>query len=302
MNRMLITPLSVIAALMVGCANDQSVRHLAEDTNRSLLSKPDKICATPQVQVYMNRIATEVLQGARKYRVMDPQKDGWVYDKFSAIVVMDPSPNAFVTGSDVVYVHSGLIAELESPEQLLAVVTHEMSHNELRHLKNSINGQQRQAGLGLLAIGASLVSSQAGQAIAMGAGGASMVNGVLTTSFNRAQEMEADRYGLELYAKMGYDPRHFARVFEILKEHHGDGNGLGTHPKNSERVAQIKSLQTKSAINAYRTLDLAEFQQIQALVRAEQARIKGARGFVGDPAYRNSLMSCFDYCLTQQKK
>jgi predicted Zn-dependent protease len=288
--------------LTAGCASDQSVRQLAEKTNHDLLSKPQQLCGNPQVQVYMNRMAQEVLAAAKKYRVIDAQKDGWVYDKFSAVVVLDPTPNAFVTGADVVYIHSGLIAELETPEQLLAVVTHELSHNELRHLKNNINSQQTQVGLGILAIGASMVDSNAGQAVAMAAGGASVANGMLTTSFNRGQEMEADKYGLELYTKMGYDPRQFARVFEIQKEKHGDGNGMGTHPKNSERIEQVKALSSKSPVGGYHSADLGEFRQVQALVRAEQAQMKKAEGFVGNAAYRNSLMSCFDYCLTQAKK
>ena len=299
---------AVAVAGLTGCAGDQSIQKFSAQSNAELLQKPDVQVRVPEVKAYVKRLAEEVLAAGKEYRQYDAQKDGWIYDKLDAVVVLDPNPNAFVTGDDIVFVHSGLIRELEHPDQLVAVLTHELSHNEKRHIKSNIDHQGRQVGLGLLAVAGAVAGAatgyDVGYAIAGGAGAVSAVDGMATMSFNKAEEMEADREGLALFREMGYDPKQFRRVFEILKEKFGDGTGLSSHPKNSERIAQVAKLAEQPLASGrkpeLRTQDLAEFKRIQAIV-AQLEKSASGKAFVGDAKYRNRLMSCFDYCHVKPK-
>jgi predicted Zn-dependent protease len=282
-----------------GCASDSNVRSLAARTNGEIMKHPEKMVRSGEVQSYVSGLASMVLEGARQHRTIDakdPQKDEWVYDKFDAVVVLDKSVNAFVTGDDVVYVHSGLIRELDHPDQLVAVLTHELGHNELRHLKNNIDAKSRQQGLAVLAIGAGIVGGNWGRGIAIGAGGGGLVNGYFLNQFNRKEELAADASGLDLYLKMGYDPAQFSRVFEILKAKYGEGKG-GTHPTQSERIKQVGELAAKHQGTPVKTLDVAEFNRIRQLV-IEEERWAPQEPLSANPKLRSNLMSCFSYICT----
>src|SRR6266700_2936878 len=65
--------------------------------------------------------------------------------------------------------------------------------------------------------------------------------------FGRDLEREADREGLERMVAAGYDPREAPRVFELLRDDHGDGSRLedfffGNHPRLDERIANTREL------------------------------------------------------------
>ena len=67
---------------------------------------------------------------------------------------------------------------------------------------------------------------------------------LLSLSYSREHELEADRIGLTLAARAGYDPAALARFFERMSE--GDKGGgpswLSTHPPTGDRVREIRRL------------------------------------------------------------
>ena len=296
-------------SMLAGCASDDSIRNFSAKNNAAILATPRALVSNPEVKAYMSKLASEVLGAAKARRTVDPQKDGWIYDKFDAAVVLSKDANAFVTGDDVVFVHSGLLSNLERPEQLMAILTHEFSHNELRHMKSNIEAMQRQTGMALVALAGAVAGvagggdlAQVGSGVAAGASGAMVVDGAFTRSFGRKEELAADKSGLELYARMGYDPAHFQRVFEIFREKYGDGSGSGTHPRNSERIKQVQEARASlpAPTAAQKSLDVAEFQRIRAIV-AQLERSAPEKTFVGNAKFKDKLMSCFDYCHAHEK-
>jgi predicted Zn-dependent protease len=65
--------------------------------------------------------------------------------------------------------------------------------------------------------------------------------------FGHDLEREADREGMERMVAAGYDPREAPRVFELLRDDHGDGGRLenfffGNHPQLDERIANTREL------------------------------------------------------------
>ena len=66
----------------------------------------------------------------------------------------------------------------------------------------------------------------------------------VTLPYSREHEREADRIGLELMARAGYDPNAAVRVWEKMAKQSGGGQTmefLSTHPSNQSRIADMKN-------------------------------------------------------------
>jgi len=180
-------------------------------------------------------------------------------------VFRDPALNAFAMPNGKVYIHTGLLSRLENESQLAMILGHELTHVTNRHaLKFNRDAQNKQIFFTLAGIVAAL-----GVAVAAGSqarqGNYVSAEVLRTTSniflglglqlafiasvngFGRDLENEADREGLERVVRAGYDPREAPRVFELLKDDHGDGGKLenfffGNHPQLDDRIATTRTL------------------------------------------------------------
>ena len=52
--------------------------------------------------------------------------------------VIDNSMNAFVTGNNYIYIHTGLLENLDSYEELEGIIAHEIGHLKLGHVESRI--------------------------------------------------------------------------------------------------------------------------------------------------------------------
>ena len=66
----------------------------------------------------------------------------------------------------------------------------------------------------------------------------------LTLPFGREQEYEADRIGLGLMARAGYDPRSAVGFWQRMSQKSGGGGPefLSTHPAGENRITRIQQL------------------------------------------------------------
>jgi len=150
--------------------------------------------------------------------------------------------NAFaLPGGDVV-VTDGLVALATSPEQVAAVVAHELGHVAHRHgLRNMVQAS----------ILAALVSYWTGDLSSLATAGATAV---LSSAYSRDFEREADDYGAELLKRDGQSPMLLAQMLEALTQKaikdgdlpaDGDEKGhwsdyLSSHPATAERIARLR--------------------------------------------------------------
>jgi predicted Zn-dependent protease len=159
-------------------------------------------------------------------------------------IVDRPEINAFALPGGYVYVHRGLLAELNSEAELAGVLGHELAHITKHHAAKAMT---RNIGLQALTLGALIASpggrQYAGQwATVMGALSQAMLRG-----WGRDNELEADEVGLHYAHAAGYDPGQmvpFLRSLRIKERLRGQGyHGPGaTHPDMVERLVKVDAL------------------------------------------------------------
>ncbi len=155
-------------------------------------------------------------------------------------------PNALAFPGGPIVVTDELIELLSDPEEVLAVIAHELAHIELRHSLRSVVDVVGFSVLAILIFGADEGVIEEMAAIAAG---------VITLEGRRNHEQEADLVAVEYLSASGRDPRKLLDVFSKLSayfcaEAGGDSimdcdlDGLGwlsTHPSDADRIAYLKA-------------------------------------------------------------
>jgi predicted Zn-dependent protease len=162
-------------------------------------------------------------------------------------IVEDREPNAFVAGGQNIFLNTGMLTELDSIDELRAVIAHELGHITGGHLTRrdqALQGMRGVAAIGMLGAAAATVggSPGAGIAIATGMGQAAQRSAL---AHSRAEEASADQAGLRYLAAAGSDPRAAIEVLdrfrgqEALTARHMDPYAI-SHPMWTERIALLE--------------------------------------------------------------
>ena len=165
---------------------------------------------------------------------------GW---KWEVNVISSKELNAFCMPGGKIMVYSGLIDQLRLTDDEIAIVLgHEISHALREHSRERVS--QALAAQTAISVGAVLLGAGDAAAQVVNTG----YEALIATKFNRTQESEADRIGLELTARAGYDPRAGVSVWrKMLAANQGGGSleFLSTHPTEASRIQEIESLMPK---------------------------------------------------------
>jgi predicted Zn-dependent protease len=204
------------------------------------LAKDGKIDSDPATVARVHQITGRLIAQAIKYR---PETQDWAW---SVKVVDDPKTvNAWCMAGGRMAIYTGLIQQIKpTDDELAQVMGHEISHALAKHSAEQMSrAMAMQVGLGALAV--TQRDSQYGNLTLTGAQAAAVV--ALQLPNSRTAESEADRIGIELAAKAGYDPRAAVSLWEkMAKVGGGDGKSrndfLSTHP------APVKRMETLSAL------------------------------------------------------
>ncbi|MDX1626735.1 MAG: M48 family metalloprotease, partial [Wenzhouxiangellaceae bacterium] len=170
--------------------------------------------------------------------------------EFHFHVLRVPGINAFAAPAGVVAMNAGLILAAETEDEVAGVVAHEISHVTQNHLKRGMEEAQRVSLPVMLAtMGLVLAGGMSGAMDARTASGILATGSGLSQqaqiNYTRQNEAEADRIGIQLMYRAGYDPRGMADFFETLRRwarSQGDGppEYLRTHPLTVSRVAEAR--------------------------------------------------------------
>ena len=150
-------------------------------------------------------------------------------------------PNAFALPGGYVYVTRGLLALVNSEDELAGVVGHEIGHVAARHTVQKISRQGPFAVVFGLASGiVGLVSPFVGNIIG---GVGDLTQSLVFSPYSRSQETEADRVGQEMAAKAGWDPAALSaflstleREVNLMSKEPRKPSFFDSHPATPDRV------------------------------------------------------------------
>jgi predicted Zn-dependent protease len=157
--------------------------------------------------------------------------------------VVDASePNAFALPGGYVYVTRGLLALVNSEDELAGVIGHEIGHVAARH---AVQRLSRGAPLAIVTNLGAAITGIASPLLGQVVGGVGqLASGLVLAPYSREQERQADRVGQQLAAAAGWDPGAlpgFLTTLHAEESLHGTTRGgfgfLNTHPSTPERVA-----------------------------------------------------------------
>lgn len=201
------------------------------------LRDQDQILEDPEAAEYIRSIGS---------RLSSQAHDG--SQRFNFFVVKENSINAFALPGGYIGVNTGLLLQTKNESELAGVLAHEIAHVSQRHIARSIAAQSRSSLVSTAAmLAAILVGAAAGGGDAAMAGVAAAQSLAIQQkiSFTRANETEADRVGLGILARSGFDPNGMPTFFETMSRYAGGSETnipemLRTHPVTSTRIAETK--------------------------------------------------------------
>jgi len=162
-----------------------------------------------------------------------------VAEQWTVTVFRDDQANAFALPGGRIGVYEGLLKVAQNQDQLATVIGHEVAHVVARHPGERIStSYATQTGLQLLQILSGAASSDKNQLFGLLGLGAQV--GILLP-FSRTQETEADRLGLDLMAKAGFDPRQSVELWRNMAKVAGakPPEFLSTHPSGTSRIRDL---------------------------------------------------------------
>lgn len=225
-------------ATLAGC-DDVRLPLVSEETASAMgleaweaLRSEVPVSRDPDLQKALDMASARLLAAAGE----DPA--GW-----ETAVFASPEANAFALPGKKIGVYEGMFSVAATPDQLAAVVGHEIGHLQADHGRERITAQiARNAGLRIVSLLLNLAqveyAAEIGAALGLGA------EYGLILPFSRSQELEADRLGLTIMAEAGYAPHEAVDLWRRMEA--AGGNRLppflATHPAPAERIEAIKAM------------------------------------------------------------
>lgn len=189
---------------------------VGREAYREILQKAPVLESGPQVD-RVRRVSERVAKAVEiepLQREINLRLEGYEFE-WEYNVVQNDQANAFCLPGGKIVVLTGLLDLVKSDDQLAAVIAHEVAHALAHHASERI-ARERTVGHGLLSL-----------------------------SYNRQQETEADHIGLFLMTFAGYDPDEAVEFWkEMQSAHHGHlhlPEIISDHPNDNRRMQQLQA-------------------------------------------------------------
>src|SRR2546423_5536175 len=223
----------LVSSEQVNAASDKAYRDVPAKAQKQ--NALDRDAASVE---RVKRIAGRLIPATGALR---PDAPSW---KWETHVLSSKEVNAWCMPGGKIAVYTGLIEKLQpSDDELAAVVGHEIGHALREH------GRERASQAMAQQIGLSVLGAVAN----VPAGALDLAPMMLDVTFNlphsRGQETEADRIGVELAARAGYDPHAAISLWEKMGKLGGSQppQFLSTHPSNETRLSDLRNYAQKVA-------------------------------------------------------
>lgn len=230
------------AILASGCATSPTGR-----TQLMLISESQAIAASRQAYLQLmqpladeGRINTDARVFDRVKRLTSPiiaqaiavRPETQTWD-WQIQVIDDPDTvNAWAMAGGKMAVYTGLIDQLQlSDDELAQVIAHEVAHALAKH------SAEKMSIAAATQVGMTAVAIAADQRPVVLQGAALLAGLAVELPYSRSMETEADRIGIELAARAGFDPRAAVSLWDkmIATERRAPPQYLSTHPNPAAR-------------------------------------------------------------------
>jgi predicted Zn-dependent protease len=225
----------------VGVERKQSMMLSSQEVDQSAAKAYDQVLAAANKKGQVNTDAALVARVRGVSRRLIPQTaafrpdaPGWAWE---VNVISSKELNAWCMPGGKIAFYSGLIVRLQmSDDEIAAVMGHEIAHALREHGRERASQAMAQ-GLAISILGAIAGVSQQGMDLTQ-----LVLNVTLNLPNSREHETEADRIGVELAARAGYDPRAAIAVWQKMSRL---ANGappeiLSAHPAPATRIADLQ--------------------------------------------------------------
>lgn len=202
------------------------------------LSKSKKVNTDPRLNKRIQDITNRLIEQAVKFR---PETESW---EWSVQVIDDPKTiNAFCMAGGKMAIYTGLILQLKpSDDEIAEVMGHEISHALAKHQAEKMSLQEA-TNVGVIAVAAAADQQKRQATYDLSALAATAL---ITLPNSREQENEADRIGIELAAKAGYNPHAAVTLWEKMikaTKQTSRFDYLSTHPAPTKRMETLTQLE-----------------------------------------------------------
>lgn len=225
---------------------------------------------------------TEIEETMRDYTTPILRAAGLSPSNVDLYLVNDPSLNAFVTRGQNIFLHSGIILQSDTPNQLKGVIAHEAGHIAGGHIVRSDYGNRSAYGAILIAAGVGLAAILAGEggAGALILGGSQQFGQIEALAYSRVNESAADQYAAKYMEATGQSGQGLIDFFDRFRAQEVLSNArrfpyFRGHPLSSDRIDALRERVEESP---YTTITDTEEEQH----RLEMAKAK-LRGFLESP-------------------
>lgn len=202
--------------------------------NMGQLRSQGKLVSDPQLLGRVERITERLVAQAVAMR---PATASW---QWSVEVIDEPETvNAWCMAGGRMALYTGLILKLDpTDDELAQVMGHEIAHALANHTAERMSIAMASQ-LGVVAVG--VASDQPGRNMALAATAAQLA---ILLPNSRTAETEADRIGIELAAKAGYNPSAAATLWQKMGAVGGRNppQFLSTHPAPGNRQQTLAQL------------------------------------------------------------
>ncbi|CNE06327.1 M48 family metallopeptidase [Yersinia nurmii] len=193
------------------------------------------LISDPLLTQYINQLGNRLVANANSVRT-----------PFHFFIVNNDQLNAFAFFGGNVVLHSALFRYTENESELASVLAHEISHVTQRHLARAMEEQQRMAPLTWVGVlGSILLTMASPQAGMAGLSGtlAGTQQGII--SFTQGNEQEADRIGIVVLQRSGFDPQAMPNFMQKLADQSRYASKppemLLTHPLPDSRLSDARN-------------------------------------------------------------
>ncbi|MGD8366634.1 MAG: M48 family metallopeptidase [Desulfobacterales bacterium] len=253
----ILSPLFFIAGMLaiISCATvpitGREALHLVPESELLTLSlqqyqevlKQSKLSTDPEKTAMVRKVGGNIARAAEAFLRDNGHADaiGNYHWEFN-LIEDDKTVNAWVMPGGRAAVYTGILPYTRDETGLAVVLGHEVAHALADH-GNERMSQALLQQMGGMALAVALSSKpKETQTLAMAAFGVGAAMGFILP-YSRLHESEADRIGLVLMARAGYDPREAVPFWERMNAAPGarPPELLSTHPAPETRIADIKA-------------------------------------------------------------